>query len=279
MARRRTGTLLVLVVLVLGGLEVFVGPADQRARHEAELTEITIASEAVGDSLPTEVVVPGGADQGDRRPLLLLLYGRGAGGQDSNLNESMYAALADQGELAPIVAFPSGGDHSYWHNRAAGDWADYLTNEVIPRVESDFNVDGDRVAIGGISMGGFGALDLARVHPGRFCAVGAHSPALWQTGAATAPGAFDDAADFAHHDLVGSAEADPTPWRHQSLWMDAGNADPFRPGIEKFVTAVRATAARMSFQIWPGGHEGDYWRSHWSKYMRFYARALRRCRR
>ena len=45
-------------------------------------------------------------------------------------------------------------------------------------------------------MGGFGALDLALEHPGRFCAVGGHSAALWQRAGATAPGAFDNANDF-----------------------------------------------------------------------------------
>jgi S-formylglutathione hydrolase FrmB len=49
---------------------------------------------------------------------------------------------------------------------------------VIPQVTRRFGTDRRRVAIGGISMGGFGAYDLARLNPGRFCAVGGHSPAL-----------------------------------------------------------------------------------------------------
>jgi len=51
-------------------------------------------------------------------------------------------------------------------------------------------------------MGGFGALDLARLAPSRFCAVGAHSAALWFSGGETPAGAFDDAADFERHDLI-----------------------------------------------------------------------------
>jgi S-formylglutathione hydrolase FrmB len=53
---------------------------------------------------------------------------------------------------------------------------------VIPEVVKRFGADGRRVAIGGISMGGFGAYDIARLNPGRFCAVAGHSPALWRTG-------------------------------------------------------------------------------------------------
>jgi hypothetical protein len=51
-------------------------------------------------------------------------------------------------------------------------------------------------------MGGFGALDLARLAPSRFCAVGAHSAALWFSGGETPAGAFDAAADFERHDLI-----------------------------------------------------------------------------
>ena len=59
-------------------------------------------------------------------------------------------------------------------------------------------------------MGGFGAYDIALQHPGRFCAVGGHSPALWFDGGETAPGAFDDAADFERNDVVGTVEGTPT---------------------------------------------------------------------
>jgi len=38
---------------------------------------------------------------------------------------------------------------------------------------------------------------------GHFCAVGGHSAALWFHGGDTPAGAFDDAADWAHFDLIG----------------------------------------------------------------------------
>jgi enterochelin esterase-like enzyme len=28
---------------------------------------------------------------------------------------------------------------------------------------------------------------------------------------------------------------------------------------------------------WPGAHEGDYWRAHYARYLRFYADALAAC--
>jgi pimeloyl-ACP methyl ester carboxylesterase len=69
----------------------------------------------------------------------------------------------------PVIAFPAGGVHGYWHNRADGDWDTWVSEEVIPRVVKRFGIDSQRIAIGGISMGGFGAFDIALHHPGMFC--------------------------------------------------------------------------------------------------------------
>jgi S-formylglutathione hydrolase FrmB len=140
-------------------------------------------------------------------------------------------------------------------------------------VARKFGADRRRVAIGGISMGGFGAFDLARLYPDRFCAVGGHSPALWRTGDETAPGAFDDAEDFARHAVIASASA----YTRLPVWLDAGDEDPFRPGDDAFAAALRSAGAHATVRTWPGGHTRDYWDSHWAAYLRFYARALKRC--
>jgi S-formylglutathione hydrolase FrmB len=128
-------------------------------------------------------------------------------------------------------------------------------------------------------MGGFGAFDLARLHPGRFCAVGGHSPALWESAGQTAGGAFDDAADFARHDVLAAARSAPAPFTSEPIWLDAGDADPFRTGDEAFVSALRVAGAPLTERTWSGGHEGSYWNSHWAAYLRFYVRALRACER
>jgi enterochelin esterase-like enzyme len=268
---------LVLAAIVVAGLELFVGPADERARHGASLDEITIDSKALGEDIQTQVVLPGGASSSHPRPLLVFLHGRG-GDDLPRPSDQFFDALAAQGKRAPVVAFPSGGDHSYWHNRSNGDWETYVVDEVIPTVVRRFHADPRRVAIGGISMGGFGALDIARLNPGRFCAVGAHSPAIWHSGSETAPGAFDDGTDFERNDVLETATASPGPYLGVPIWVDAGDQDPFRhTGLGEFADGLRAAGADITFHIWPGGHDGEYWRSHWGQYLRFYAQTLRRC--
>jgi S-formylglutathione hydrolase FrmB len=123
-------------------------------------------------------------------------------------------------------------------------------------------------------MGGFGAFDVARRAPGRFCAVGGHSAAMWLAAGETAPGAFDDAEDFTRNDLVGIArEFGSTPWVAAKLWLDGGTEDPFRQADETF-----AHALGIPMRHWKGAHDGAYWHAHYGTYLRFYARALKDCR-
>lgn len=241
----------------------------------ARVIRFSIASRYVHRTLPEVAVVPPGTN-GAGRPLLVFLHGKGSDGQDSNLSSAMFAALAQQGARAPDVVFPDGGDDSYWHNRAGGDWSSYVLDEVIPRAVALLHADPARVAIGGISMGGFGALDIARLHPGRFCAVGGHSAALWPDGAQTAAGAFDDAQDFARHDVIAAAGA-ANPYGRTPVWLDVGSQDPFRTSDATLARELRFHGARVTFRIWPGSHDSAYWERHWGAYMAFYARALQAC--
>ena len=259
-----------LIVAVAAGA-VVAGNALGVSTRGAEVRHVTIVSRFVHRPLRVTLVQPAGATEG--RPLLVFLHGRGDRGEDSNVNDAFFKALAAQGDRAPAVAFPNGGNHGYWHDRRGAQWARYVLDEVIPRAVRELHADPRRVAIGGISMGGFGALDLARLHPNRFCAVGAHSPALWQTAGETAPGAFDDARDFARHNVIGAARRHPNLFRGTPVWLDAGSADPFQPGDRALDRALRVVRLRT----FPGGHGGAYWRAHYGAYLRFYATALARC--
>jgi S-formylglutathione hydrolase FrmB len=215
---------------------------------------------------PEQILIkPRGGSAG--RPLLVLLHWRG-GSPDRLLSNQLFAALSRLGDSAPAILLPSGGGGSFFHDRANGRWASYVLNEAIPAAIKRLHADPHRIAIGGTSMGGFGALDIARLHPGRFCAVGAHSPAIFFTDAQTLPGAFDSAADFAQHDLLHL----PVSYGHTPVWIDVGSRDRFRAADEAF-----ATHAREKIHVFPGAHKSAYWRAHMSDYLRFYADALAAC--
>jgi S-formylglutathione hydrolase FrmB len=271
---RRLGFLVATVVAVSAAVLV-VTQSSGADTHGARVLRFTIASRFVHRSLPVVAVMPAGA--GSRsRPLLVFLHGRG-GDQNSELDDTMFAALARLGRHAPDIVFPYGGPDSYWHDRADGAWGDYVLREVIGQAIRRLHADPRRVAIGGISMGGFGALNLARLHEHRFCAVGGHSAALWAGGGETAAGAFDDAEDFARNDVIGSARL-RDPYRGLAVWIDVGTEDPFRAADTRLADELRRDGQRLQFHVWPGGHDGSYWSAHWDSYLRFYAGALAGCR-
>jgi enterochelin esterase-like enzyme len=239
--------------------------------HGATVIRYDVRSRHVHQTLAQVAAVPPGRRRA--RPLLVFLHGRGANGEESNANESFFAALAALGDRAPVVVFPSGGDHSYWHRRRSGDWARYVLDEVIPEAVRRLHADRHRIALGGISMGGYGAYEIASLRPTAFCAVGGHSAALWLNAGDRAAGAFDDAHDFTAHDVIARARRDGrAAWGRARLWLDGGTDDPFHAG-----GAALAQALGVRLHVWTGGHDGKYWRSHYRDYLYFYARALERC--
>ena len=180
------------------------------------------------------------------------------------------AGLRRLGDPAPVVVLPE-GDTGWWHNDGDGPWGSYVLHEVIPVALSRTGADPHRVAVGGISMGGFGALDLGRLAPKRFCAVGGHSAAVFERGSGGAAYAFGGPADFARHDLLTLAQ-------HRSpygapVWIDIGNRDDLRPAAAKLANELKADGAKISFHVWPGAHDGRYWDAHFTQYLDFYADA------
>src|SRR5687768_886847 len=231
------------------------------------MERLGVDSELLGRTLEQGVYDPG--EPG--RPLLVLLHGRGSDPEDV-WTLGLAGELERLGDRAPAVLLVDGGDHSYYHDRRDGRWGTYVLRDAIPAAVGRLRADPRRIAIGGISMGGFGALDLARLHPERFCAVGGHSPAVWHTGGETPAGAFDDAEDFARHDLFGG----PYGGRAR-VWIDVGRDDPFHDAAKAYGELLRERGRDVTLRISAGGHDRDYWKRHLAAYLDFYAAALARC--
>jgi predicted esterase len=270
--------LVVLVLLLLAGAVVgVVLAATQRGPDErgADVESFAVRSRLVHRTLTQKAAVPTGGARG--RPLLVLLHGRGSKPGDA-FSDEFFAELDRLGPRAPVVVEADGGDHSYYHDRDDGRWGSYVVREVIPAAVERYRVDAKRVAIGGTSMGGFGALDIARRNPGSFCAVGGHSAALNRHASETAPGAFDDAADFRRHDVYGYVRRNPRAYARENLWLDVGRDDPFRPVDAEVARTLKSRdRADVEWHLQPGGHGGDYFRANVASYLRFYARELERC--
>jgi hypothetical protein len=74
--------------------------------------------------------------------------------------KELYDELERLGRRAPALLLVDGGDHSYYHDRHDFAWGTH-TLRAIEATRRDLHAS-SKTAIGGFSMGGFGAFDLAR---------------------------------------------------------------------------------------------------------------------
>jgi predicted esterase len=258
----RVGVALLLVAFVCG-----CGSSTPKVAAPPTVANFAVKSALLHRVLYETLVTPAGGGKG--RPLLVFLHGYGAAPSDT-FDPAFAAALRRLGDRAPVVLLPE-GDVSWWHDHAGEPWGSYVLHEAIPAALHRSGADPHRIAIGGISMGGFGALDLDRLEPHRFCAVGGHSPAIGKWGSDEASFAFADKADFERHDLLGFARK--RRLYDSPVWLDVGRQDPLRPAVSTLARELKATGQKVSFHSWPGGHEGRYWDAHFARYLRFYADA------
>lgn len=238
----------------------------------------TFQSHLLHRSLDEFAAVPPVLPRGGRRPLLLEFHGRG-GSPESTVSAEMLAALKAEGTTAPVVVGVNGGDHGYYHDRRGEPWATYVLNEIIPDAVRRFHADPSRVGVDGFSMGGFGALNLGRVAPQRFCAVAGHSAAVWRTGGETSQGSFDDAEDFARNDVFGAAQHGTDPYHGDPLWLDVGTQDPFHDADVALAAALHRDGTKITFHTWPGGHNSSYRDANALTILRFFASAFASCHR
>lgn len=158
------------------------------------MTRIHVQSEAVannrlGDPARriVDVYIPHGHD-GAGLPLLVDLVGFTGGGLShtnwksfgENAPERLDRLIAS-GEMPPsMIAFPDCftrlGGNQYINSSVMGNWADFLTREMLPAVESRFGCGGaGKRAVFGKSSGGYGAIVHALLYPDIWAGAACHS--------------------------------------------------------------------------------------------------------
>lgn len=141
----------------------------------SRVRDISVPSAALKRKVSVRVVLPNGyATQPTRRwPVLYLLHGCCT----SYKSWSTEVILSLSASFGVLVVMPEGGTAGYYSNWNKGPkWETFHQTELRRYLVSNYRADSRREAIGGFSMGGFGALSYAARHPGRFKAVMALSP-------------------------------------------------------------------------------------------------------
>lgn len=288
-SRRAGALLLAAVVLITCGPAS--GPKTDVVTVVSPVTEAVspsrvevhqFRSAALGRTMPYAVYLPPGYDTatGQRYPTLYLLHGRG--GTDEQWLQLGIARAADRmisdGIIAPMVIVMPEGEDGYWVDQANGGprWGTYVAVDLVKDIEGIFRVIGSERsrAIGGLSMGAHGALQLALNYPHVWDTVGAHSLVLRRF--EQAPSYFGGPTDFAQRDPMQLVRTKSDLAKSLTLWVDIGAQDEWATLALQFHSELVSLGIPHEWHLWPGGHGGDYWTLHLDDYLKFYDGALGR---
>ncbi len=257
-----------------------------RAVGKGRLEKSTFRSTALGRTMEYWIYLPGGYDANPsvRYATAYLLHG--SGGFISEWADYGVFETADRlmgsGTIPPFIIVLPEGDQEYWVDHvidkrtgANGEkWGTYTAKEVVPTIDAKYRTipRASARAIGGLSMGGHGAMQLSLNFPGIWSAIGVHSPALRPEG--DAPTYLGFGADFAARDPLALIKAKPDLARQYAWWIDTGDLDIWRVQTGVLHDTLTQLGIAHNWNPFSGGHELAYWAAHMEEYVRYYARSL-----
>ncbi len=282
------GALLLVLLLMLAAVTLAGGGARRPSTALAApavdsppvVIERTFWSQALGRTMPYTVYLPQGyaSHPGRRYPVLYMLHGLGGDHRQWERNGLFRAAtrLVRSGAIPPIVIVTPEGERGYWVDHADNGprYGTYVTRDLVSAVDASYRTVRNRAgrAIGGLSMGGHGALQLALNNPDEFAAIGAHSVALRKKEQAFS--FFGNEQYFQAHDPVTLCAKRRAVARRFKIWIDIGDRDPWYKAAAAFHEQLDSEAIPNTWRVYPGGHDSAYWSAHVADYLRFYGQAL-----
>lgn len=202
------------------------------------------------------------------------------------LNEDSSAWLHKTGiqtlvrHLPLFVVMPDGDRGFFTDNEDGPPYARYVGEEVLEFVERNFPVRRERSgrAIGGVSMGGYGALRIGLGYCDRFCSIHSHSGSLdrgveFNLDPAKRSGLmkqrpdsfvlemrriFGESPTGTKHDVLRLAQEAKQRDQLPGLWIECGVEDYLLNGTRAFHRDLEAANIPHVYREIPGVHDSPY---------------------
>jgi enterochelin esterase-like enzyme len=211
-----------------------------------------------------------------RYPVLYLLHGHGQNLYDwanSGHIQQTADALIAHGDMPPaIIVMPDAGTTWYVDRKEKMETA--VIHDLIGDAEHTFRAIGARDGrlVGGLSMGGYGALRFALKYPEMFASAALLSPAIYDPEPPQGSGARKAG-------VFGAPDFDPQVWKelnYPALWdaflakkiavpiyIDSGDDDTFFIEAEatRLYSLLRKNGQPAELRIVDGGHDWQVWES------------------
>ena len=292
-------------------------PPPPAAATKGRVETVAWHSAALGVDKHAVVYLPAGYDADPARRWPVFYYLNGLGGDETNWTQVGHLdAAADALHLAAIVVMPDGDNNFYvdsampvdhaacmtsgagmfiptqprpWTCVKASKYETYIVDDLVAWTDATFRTiaDGKARAIAGLSMGGFGALELGMRHPEVFAAVASHSgvDALLYAGphpyAAADVKLVDDVSSWGRAvgpigdwvrglfgpDLAFWRDHDPATLAQKlapgalAIYLDCGTEDDFllNDGAAYLHDVLLARKIDHAFFLGPGRHDFAFW--------------------
>jgi S-formylglutathione hydrolase FrmB len=185
--------------------------------------------------------------------------------------------------LPLVVVMPDGG-RGWYTNALAGDaYEDDLVKDIVGLVDRTFPVKAEKSgrAIGGLSMGGYGALKIGLKHADKFGSINSHSGAIGMLHQVSEAKKLSPEFERIFGPSPKGGPEDPFAIVQQ---MDHGKFPPMLIdcGTEDFLLAqnrafrdhLQKLHISHEYREFPGAHNWEYWDLHVREAIAFHARNL-----
>ena len=251
--------------------------SDPAYEHEG-LRTVTVKSAALGGRGDVSVWVPDATEVGILLVLLHGVYGSHWVWPHKAGVPRTAQRMLSAGEIRPmVIAMPSDGltrDGSAYLSQPGGmDVERWIVDEVpaVAQIAAPALRTDATVVIGGLSMGGYGALRLGAKYADRFHGISAHSAISDVEGMTM----FVEEPLRDYLACAPRKELQPLYWmrRHREdlprLRFDCGTEDDLIAGNRQLHAALEAGAIAHQYSEFPGGHTWSYWQEHVVETLRF----------
>ena len=187
-----------------------------------------------------------------------------------------------------MVVMPDGFRGFYTDNAEGPAYARYIGEELVELIERMFPAKRSRESrgIGGLSMGGYGALRIALGYPDVFATATSHSGAVIHgsrnharvggaLGKAEFHRIFGDDPVGTDHDVLALAQKARDAGRLPAMRIDCGVDDDLIADNRALHAKLDALRIPHDYDEFPGGHNWDYWDLHIQEALAFHAKHLK----